>query len=237
MGTRFKLTLLLTVILLIPGMTAGSEYDWQLVKDKDGIKVYLQKYWADEARAFKGVVLINSSLDSLLAVILDIKACTDWVHRCKNPLLLLKKSFSECYHYQVHKLPFPATNREFIFHSRVTRSAQTGSVSIHMKAEPDFCVINSNLCSAISNTSLVRVKHSHGHYQLDPVAQRVTRVTWTHHTNPEGHLPTWLINILVREMPYQTLQGLRKTVFQEKYQKARLVLDSQGKMVELITQN
>lgn len=238
MGTRFKLMLLLAAFLLLPGFIAGSEHDWQQVRDEDGIKVYLKKYWSDEVKSFRGEVLINTSLDSLLAVILDINACSDWVHRCKNPLLLLRKAFSEGYHYQVHKLPFPARNREFIFHSTITRSLKTSSVSIHMNVVPEFCAQNtSTTCSLIGNTSLLRVKHSHGHYLLEPLQDSLTRVTWTHHTNPEGNLPVWLINRLIREMPFQTLQGLRKKVFEDKYQKAKLIIDSHGKMVDLVMQN
>lgn len=144
-------------------------------------------------------------------------------------------SFSECYHYQIHKLPFPARNREFIFHSKVTHSSQTGSVSVHMRAVPDFCQENPHLCTLISESELVRVKHSHGYYLLEPVDNKRTRVTWTHHTNPGGNLPIWLINSLIKEMPYRTLQGLRKKVLDSKYQQARMVINSQGNIINLLT--
>lgn len=238
MRTKFRLILILAALFLPLSMiaekvTASSEYDWELVRDEDGIQVYLKSFWADEVKSFRGIIHINSSLDSLLAVILDINACTDWVHRCKKPLLLAKISFSECYHYQIHQLPFPAQNREFIFHSKVTRSAETGSVSVHINAVPGFCLNNKRQCSLIPKSSLIRVTHSHGYYLLEPIKTNITRVTWTHHTNPGGHLPMWLINSLIKEMPYQTLQGLRKKVFDRKYQKARLIINNDGKMTAL----
>ncbi|MCU7798669.1 MAG: hypothetical protein KZQ70_00650 [gamma proteobacterium symbiont of Lucinoma myriamae] len=234
MRTKFKLMLLLIMFLFTFETLASSQYDWNMVRDEDGIQVYLKEFWADHIKSFRGVIHINASVDSLLAVIMDIDACTDWVHRCKSPLLLFRKSFSESYHYQVHQLPFPAHNREFIFHSKISRSAQTGVVRTQMKAIPEFCQQSVEACSLIPKSSLVRVHHSHGYYLLEPIADNITRVTWTHHTNPEGHLPLWLVNHLIKEMPYRTLQGLRKKVFNHKYQKARLVLNAQGAITDLL---
>lgn len=239
MRAKFKLILLLAVFFLssivATKITASSEYDWKMVRDEDGIQIYLKEFWADEIKSFRGIIHINSSVDSLLAVILDIDACPDWVHHCKKPLLLARKSFSECYHYQIHHLPFPATNREFILHSKISRSVQTGSVSIHMKVVPEFCQDNTQLCSPIAKTALVRVEHSHGDYLLEAINNERTRVTWTQHTDPGGNLPIWLINSLVEEVPYRTLQGLRKLVLNSKYQKAKMVTNSQGKIINLST--
>ena len=233
MRTKLNLSLLLVIFLISSEIVTSSQYDWKMVRDEDGIQVYLKKFWADPVKSFRGIVHINSSIDSVLALIMDIDACTDWVHHCKQPKLLFRKSFSECYHYQIHQLSFPMQNREFIFHSKISRSIQTGAVRIQMKVVPDFCHKNSNLCSIKEKSSLVRIKHSHGHYLLEPVANNITRVTWTQHTDPGGNIPMWMVNQLIQEMPYRTLQGLRKEVFNHKYQKAKLVLDAQGSITNI----
>jgi len=242
----FKFILLFAALLfsslvldesLVTKVAADSEYDWKMVRDEDGIQVYLKSIWADDIKSFRGTTLVNSSLDSLLAIILDISACTNWIYHCKDPLLLSKVSFSENYHYQVHQLPFPAQNREFIFHSKMEHSPDTGTVHIHIKAVPGFCQEHSQHCTLIPKTSLIRVKHSHGHYLLEPTSNHSTRVTWTHHTDPGGHLPRWLINSLIIEMPFRTLQGLRKEVLNEQYQKARRIVNQTGKIIGLDTSN
>ncbi|MCP3849539.1 MAG: hypothetical protein GY694_04780 [Gammaproteobacteria bacterium] len=240
MRTIFKLLLLFAALLfsslvldgnLVTKVAADSEYDWKMVRDEDGIQVYLKSFWADDIKSFRGTVHINSSLDSLLAIIMDIDACTNWVHRCKNPLLLSKVSFSENYHYQIHQLPFPAKNREFIFHSKMEHFPDTGVVSIQMKAVPGFCQKHRQHCAIIPKTSLIRVEHSHGHYLLKPTGDHSTRVTWTHHTNPGGYLPRWLINSLIVEMPFRTLQGLRKAVRNSQYQKTQLIVNQAGRII------
>jgi len=216
------LRLILLTALLLPGRTtlADSQYDWQLVRDEDGIQIYIKKIWADPVYVFRGVIYINASVDILAALIMDIETGADWIHHCKKPVLLFRKSASECIHYQIHHLPFPFRDREFIFYSSVSRSAQTGAVQIKMEIAQNFCRDHKEKCKSIDTpaaASNIRVTHSHGQYTLEPLDRMRSRVIWTHHTHPGGNLPSWMVNQLIREMPYKTLQGLRQKIYQGKY--------------------
>ena len=224
--------ILLLFVFLFPGFIYSSSFDWSLESDENGIKVYLKEIWAEDIKAFKGVVYINAPVDSLLAVILDIDACTDWIQHCQNPLMLERKNFSECYHYLIHNLPFPAVDREFILHTKISRNPISGAVTVNSESRPDYCLQQQTPhCQLIKHSSLVRVRHSHGSYLLEPVKKGITKFTWTQHTKPGGILPAWLVNKMVREVPYLSLQSLRKKVTEKKYQKARLILDSDGAII------
>ncbi len=98
MKTILNLLILVLILVLPMNSTPDSKYDWELVRDEDGIQIYLKEFWADKIKSFKGVIQIRTSIDSLLAVITDMKSCSQWVHHCKKQTLLLRKSFSECYH-------------------------------------------------------------------------------------------------------------------------------------------
>ena len=224
--------ILFLFLSLFPMFIYSSSYDWNLERDENGIKVYLKEFWADDIKAFRGVVYINTSVDSLLAVILDIDACTDWVQHCQNPLMLKRINFSECYHYLVHNLPFPVVDREFILHTKISRNPVNGAVTVYSEARPDYCLQQqTSHCQLIKHSSLVRIRHSHGSYLLEPVKKGLTKFTWTQHTDPGGNLPAWLVNIMIREVPYLTLQSLRKKATEKKYQKARLILDYEGSII------
>jgi len=230
-GNNFILFLFLFLFLL-PGSIYSSSFDWTLERDENGIKVYLKEFWAEKIKAFRGVVTINASVDSLLAVITDIDACPDWVQHCQNPLMLERINFSECYHYLIHNLPFPVVNREFILYTKISRDPASGAITVDSVSRPDYCLQQQTPdCQFIKHSSLVRVRHSHGSYLLEPVKKRITKFTWTQHTNPGGNLPAWLVNQMIREVPYLTLQSLRKKVTEKKYQKARLILDSEGSII------
>ena len=217
---------------LFCAVAISSDYDWNKVRDESGIQVYTKKYQEDKFDSFKSSTTINAPIDSVLAVIIDLNVCGDWIHRCKKSTLLLRKSFSECYHHQIQSFPFFIQNRDFILHSKIVRSKKSGAILIQMNVINDFCVKHPHLCQNIGDTShLIRIKHSHGYYLLEPLQKNMTRVIWSQHTNPGGDIPGWLTNLLLQEMPYKTLLGLKKKVFEDKYIRTRLIITPEGKML------
>ena len=200
-------------------VTIGSaKAQWELVKNKDGIKVFLRTVPGSKIKEFKGVTNIDSSLDSILAVLDDTDACPQWIHNCKDPVKLSQISFNEGYVYQVIDFPFPVKDRDLILHSVMTQNADTKQVTIRLNAVPDY----------ISQTKNVRIKKSEGFYLLKPLPDGSIEVTWQHHTEAGGGIPIWLVNALLVDTPFNTLNNLRRIVKREKYQRARLKYSSDG---------
>ena len=180
-------------------------------------------------KAFIGVTRIDASLDSVMAVIFDLEACTDWLKDCAEPVLIKDVGFTERYHYQVQELPFPTQNRDVIVHSKIKQNPVTKTVTIEMEAVPDYCKDEiSDVCEKINNSSHVRVRHLHGTYILEPQVDGSTLITWKQHTDPGGMLPEWLINQLVQNIPFFGLKGLKAKVKEDKYLHARLKYNLSG---------
>ena len=211
----------------------SKEYDPYLKLNKDGIKVYIYKHKNSDFGTFRAITHINASLDSILAVMLDNKSCAEWIDSCKQSFLLNKISFNEQYHYQVFSIPFPFRNRDFIFHSTMEHDPLTGSVSITMSSVPDYCrEKQSELCTKVNQSRLVRVKKSIGTFKLEPDDKGI-KITWTQHTDPAGHLPAWLVNYFVKKTPYWTFKNLALMVKEEPYKFAKLIYDIDGFAVAL----
>ena len=213
-----RLELIFVMVLCLIVTIGSANAQWELVKDENGIKVYLRTIPGSEIKEFKGVTNINSSLDSIVAVLDDTEACAKWVHNCKDPAKLSEISFNEGYVYQVIDFPFPVKDRDIILHSVMTQKADTKEVTVQLNAVPDY----------IPETKNVRIKKSNGFYLLKPLPGGSTEVTWQHHTEPGGHVPKWLVNSLLVDTPFKTLNNLRKIVKEEKYQRARLKYSPEG---------
>ncbi len=198
--------------------TRSVNAQWELAKDKDGIKVFLRTIPGSKIKEFKGITKINSSLDSILAVLYDTEACPKWIHNCKDPLKLSEISFYEGYVYQVIDFPFPVKDRDLVLHSVMTQDANTKEVTIKLTAVADY----------VSETRNVRIKKSDGFYLLKPLPDGYIEVTWQHHTEPAGNIPKWIVNSLLVDTPFKTLNNLREIVKKEKYQRARLRYSSNG---------
>ncbi|OMH25871.1 START domain-containing protein [Motiliproteus sp. MSK22-1] len=203
--------------------------EWQKAKDQDGIQVFTREVPGSSIREFKGIIEINSTLDSLSGVLNDIKACPLWVHQCKDPAIIETRGYTERYVYQISDFPFPAQNRDVIHHARVSQNPKTRAITIKLNATPDFCLNNTlATCEPINRSSNIRIRHSQGTYRLEPINNMTTRVIWQQHVEPGGHLPDWMVNSMLVSVPFSTLGKLKEIVQQEKYQTAKLAYNENG---------
>lgn len=205
-----------------------SEFNRYLKIDKDDIKVYLFAHKNSKLATFKAVTHIQTSLDSILAVLFDNTSCTEWIDSCGKAFILDNVSFSERYHYQRFNIPFPFIDRDFIFHSILTQNPRSKSINITMYSEPDYCNDKqSTQCHEVNQSKLVRVRKSIGTYKLEPDSKGI-KITWIHHTDPGGYIPSWLVNQFAADTPYRTFKNLAEMVNREKYKYAKLIYNNEG---------
>ncbi len=201
--------------------------------DKDGIKVYIHRHKNSNFRAFKAISCIPASMDSILAVMFDIDAYSQWIHACNKSFLIKEVSFYERYHYQAIDIPFPFKDRDFVLHSVMQQNPLTQTISIRSSAVIDYCLDKqSEPCQYVQQSDQVRVNFSVGTFTLSPCEQG-TKVTWSQHTDPAGNLPNWLVNQFVEDTPYWTLKQLSQKVNEEKYRYVKLIYDINGYAVAL----
>ena len=200
-------------------MTIGTAKEqWELLKDEDGISVFTRAFPGSKIKEFKGVTNINSSLDSILAVLYDADACRSWIHNCRQATRLRDIGFYEAYIYQVINFPFPVKDRDLILHTVMTQDPESQDVTINLNSVPDY----------ISETNNVRIKRSAGYYLFKPFPNGTVEVTWQHHTEPGGGVPTWIVNSLIMDTSFKTLQSLKNIVQEPKYQRAKLKYSNEG---------
>ena len=214
-------------------LLAHESRDKMLALDKEGIKVYFYGHDNVEFGTFKAVAHIDSTLDSVLAVMFDHHACQDWIYACKHSRLLKEISFNERYHYQILDIPFPFKDREFIFHSKLMQDPESNIITIRTIIASDDCQDdNFYLCAHPEENGHVKVNVSVGIIKLETDDKGVL-FTWIQHTNPEGYLPGWLVNRFIEQTPYQTLKALRIKVKEPAYRTAQIITDKEGVYIGL----
>ena len=202
-----------------------SVESWQLMKDEFDIQLYLGEVAGTNVKAFKGIMHINSSINSILAVMINTEACPQWVHDCATSFLVADNGIRDRYVYQNYDLMFPAGKRDYLFYASVTQNPASGAVTIHMEATPHYCRKNdSPPCRTINQTGNIMIQESTGTYLLEPLDDGSTRVTWEQFTDPAGDLPTFIVNQLVLNVPFMTLKGLQDIVRKPRYQMSDTIL-------------
>jgi hypothetical protein len=187
-------------LLLVSGRAAAS--GWEKIDEESGIKVFRKDVPGSPLVAFRGECMVSAPLEKLLWVLADNTHRTEWVDRLKKSVVLETKGSSEFTLYQHFGLPFPISDRDYVYRARATRDVNgvvtlaIGSVT-HPKA-PATVGVRANVIGS--------------RYVLTPKGPDKTYVVVEVHTDPKGAVPTWLVNLIQKSWPMKTLQGLRTQV-------------------------
>jgi hypothetical protein len=211
---------IINILTIFSSSTVSAEA-WHLEKDQAGITVYTRAVQGSDIREIKGEIILKSSLASVLAVFDDINNIPQWNHQCTQATLLKRVNLYERYHYQNISLPFPVKDRHLILYSKVIPSKN--KITIYSKAAPDFCK-NASLkqCIKIKQSNNVQIISAQGKHEFISQEDGTIKVIWQQHIDPAGKIPTFLVNQLLVDVPYYTLQKLQQQVRLAKYKNATL---------------
>jgi len=196
-----------------------SVEEWKPRKDKNGIQVYSRRVAGSKYEEFKGVVELNATIASSLALLDDTQACTEWLHRCERSKELQRSGLLERHIYQISDLPFPALSRDMIFKATIVQT-EDGNIRIDLQSKPDF----------IEETGYIRITDSYGFYLLEKLDENRTRLTWVQYVDPAGALPAFMVNSMLTDVPFKSLLNFQKVVKREKYRDARFIHHEDGSM-------
>ena len=187
------------VAALLSSGAVWAGQDWHLVKDEDGIEVYLKDVPGSSYQAYRGVVHIRSGVDRVLALQDDpVQACT-WIYECRQQKLL-KSEQNRAWTYTQVNTPWPVQARDTVL--KIDTQHQAGGVVLReISAEPTFMP---------ANAEYVRVPQAAGYWKLTPRDSGELEVIYELHAEPGGSVPAWLANRFVVESPFQTLKQLRR---------------------------
>lgn len=188
--------------------------EWSLARDRDGIKVWTRDVPDFPAREFKAVTHVQSTLNGLVALVMDTENAKRWIYRTEE-IDVIKRDDSRGYFLirVVTDFPWPLTDRDAIIEGNILQDARTGIVTIHSKALP--------LEQYPERKGLVRMTEMWGTWIFKPLGKGLVEVTMLGRADPAGSIPYSAINLLIHETPYRTLQGMRKLVQEQGYQQVR----------------
>ena len=204
-------SVILSFLLAMPaGVMAAS--DWNLKIQKDGIEVSTRPVKGSDLDEFMGTADIDASIDVVYAVFKDIPAATQWMADCKENREIRKIDEHTSVQFSVTKAPWPVSDREALCIVTEKKDEKTGKITFefHETNDPPVPVGKGN----------VRMPEISGQWVLTPVNRDHTKVFYTVKSNPGGSLPKSLANMKSKDIPYNTLMGLKMMVKKDKYKKA-----------------
>ena len=182
---------------------ASLAADWEHIYEDDGINVFRQEVEGTSLLAFRGTGYIDAPIEKVLHVFSDVKHETDWVDRLEENILLSEdmKNF-ERIEFHSYGLPWPVWSRDIVFKIKLTR-LKSDTFLVTMKSVDD---------SLGPPTKGVRAELHGSNFILRQTADGKTWVEVDIFIDPKGEVPAFLVNILQRYWPYNTITGLRSQV-------------------------
>jgi len=203
----------LVILCFLVAMPAGviAASDWKLAIQKNGIDVSTRPVKGSDLDEFMGTADIDASIDVVYAVLKDIPAATQWMADCKENREIRKIDENTSVQFNVTKAPWPVSDREALCIVYEKKDEKTGKITIefHETNDPPVPVGKGN----------VRMPEISGQWVLTPINRDHTKVLYTVKSNPGGSLPQALANMKSKDIPYNTLMGLKMMVKKDKYKK------------------
>ena len=183
--------------LLLP-LTASAS-DWESLGVIDGVKVWKRTVPDSDLFAFKGEVVADVHIGKLLTVFRSSERRKDWVAKYADHETIKKGPAFEEYWIRF-SLPFPVTDRDYVLRSdaheepdRRTYHCRVESIVRDAMKEKDCCV---------------RARVEGTKYRFEALPGGKTRLMVEVQTDPRGMLPDWLVNMIQKKWPSDTLNGL-----------------------------
>lgn len=197
------------------GDLSGSEtkeIEWKLVKDKRGIQVYTRKVDGSKFKAVLTSVEVEGSVNSVVALLLDLKNCKAWASMCRKAEIVERLSPTQHIVYGRNNLPFPVLDRDSYSINSWKVNHETGDV-----------VMVSQIESGLERPKIdkvIRLTKADVIWRISTLSEGKVLIENEAHIEPNGALPAWLTNNLQIDAPYRAMRGLRSVLDTGKYNNA-----------------
>ncbi len=183
----------------------ADESPWQFRFKKDDISVYTRKL-ASALIEFKSDVVVSAPIGQVIAFYEDEKKTPQWYYQCTHMELIkdegpLKKIF-----YFVMRPPWPVSERDAVFRRVKSVDPSTGVVTYKLTAVPEIFP---------RQKGKVRVPYLELVWRFTPLEQGRTEVYFQQHGEAGGYIPTFMVNALVIDTPFNSLKSFRELVEKE----------------------
>ena len=208
---------LVALLLLVPFNThAAEKLPWEQIASEEGITVWKQSVPGTSFVAFRGRGIVDADIYDVFSVLYDVDNKTDLMANCVDYRLLKYKSAGKVIVYNHIGSPFfLISDRDSVIETQVIFEPEKKQIVANFFKGDDKLLP--------PRSGIVRTKALEGKWVLRATEDGKTDLTYQAVADPGGLLPSWLVNLASRKLPYRTIKNMRVQVKQtETYAKSRL---------------
>jgi hypothetical protein len=218
-----KIFNLITLMIFIMGMLISTSWSaddgWKKIGESEGIAGYIRATTRSSVDEIKAVGIVEAPIAVVEAVMRDAKMMPEYMFMCKEAEVIhtpeMKSERDILYIYNLTDMPFPVSDRDAVVRNVWSIDKSTGI--IYSRAETVQTAYR-------QNKNVIRMPLSIIECTLIPEGEHKTKVIYQALGDPGGTLPSFLVNILTRDLGIKTIAGLRKVVTRDEFKNIRTVV-------------
>jgi len=206
-------------LLVLVTVTLQAAEGWSIARDENGIRIQTREFPGHALKQQRGEMVIRSTPAALVALIMDVAACGEWVDRCQKSELLSAPGQLPVRVHTVIRLPWPFAARDVVFDATIRRfpAAIPGSGDATAATE----IVVHDVADAVApDAQKVRMPELTGRWLFTPLTDDAVRVEYEVRADPGGYLPAWVANLAAVGAAYRTLERMRDLVQKPRYRDA-----------------
>ncbi|MEJ7680678.1 MAG: START domain-containing protein [Segetibacter sp.] len=191
----------LVIFLLICGYASFSQTDWELTKEKNGIKVYTANETSSKFKSVKVEAVLTGTLQKLVKILRDVKNNKEWVFNTKQSYLIRQINANEILYYSETALPWPVSNRDIPVRLRLNLNTANNTLKVSASGEPNAFPMQKGIIRIQYFSSLWDVKYD---------GKNKISIIYYLKMDPSGNVPAQVTNMFITKGPYETFENLSK---------------------------
>jgi hypothetical protein len=172
---------------------------WKLAKNKDGVKVYTRSTEGIAVKEFRAQTSVLCKIKELESLLMEAENYPAWQANISTAKILKQVNNTEQYIYYTSHLPWPVSDRDVVVNSIMSKSKE-GVVTVNITGTPNYID---------RKDDFLRIEKIVTKWTLTPKGNGEIGVLQQVTADPGGNIPTWVINMLIVDGPFETFTNLR----------------------------
>lgn len=183
---------------------------WELVRDDDGIVVHRRTVAGSKLHEFRGVGIVEAPIAEILGVLDDAEHRTEWMKEAVSNIRIARVGEFDEIFYSRTGAPWPVADRDVVNLGRTFFDVPRGEVRVEFTSTTNP--------AWPPQKGVVRMPSLRGHWTMWPEHGGAwTKIEYQLHADPGGLLPQWIVNLVSRRIPHDTIEGVRAQVRRRQY--------------------
>lgn len=189
------------ICLLVYSYASFSQANWELTKDKNGIKVYTATEGSSKFKSIKVEAVLTGTLQKLVKILRDVENNKEWVFSTKQSHILQQTNANEYFYYSETSLPWPVNNRDIPVRMRLNLNNANNTLQVTASGEPAAYPVQKGI---------VRIQFFKSSWDVKYDGKNKISILYYLRMDPSGNVPASVTNMFITKGPYETFENLGK---------------------------